>query len=123
MQSLGRLEPQAYYKQAEQLTAKDSRSRLAFFIRAEAALSSGFYRQAREELEAYLAQYPLSVPVALLFAELEDKENPNTEKALVWTQKAKTAEPLTLYHCAACRYPMGEYATTCPQCHAFGECI
>lgn len=123
MNSLGRLEPQAYYKRAEQFTAKAPNSRLGFFVRAEAALEAGFYRQAREELDAYLTHYTLSVPVALLFAELEDKENPTSEKAMVWTQKAKTAEPLTSHHCQVCGHPTSEYVSVCPQCHNFGECV
>ena len=123
MQSLGHLEPQAYYRKAEQLTAKEPNSRLGFFVRAQAALSAGFYRQAREELDAYMEHYTLSVPVALLYAELEEQENPATEKAMVWTQKAKTAEPLAFYHCQVCGHPTSDYVTVCPQCHNFGECV
>lgn len=111
----------AQFKRTEKLCAENPTAKLNALVLADAAITARLWSEARKELEAYLAQYPLTSDIACQMAIIEMETSHNLSKAIQWIQKTDSIEANSDYICAKCGKKTNEWAALCPVCNGFAE--
>lgn len=82
---------------------------------ATAALRAGLWGEARQKLEAVIAERPTTRAYALM-AELEERESGDPLAAQKWLRLAADAPPAEAWTCTACGTPAPAWSIACPAC-------
>ena len=77
------------------------------------------WARAKENLEIYLQNYPLTRQVADMMANLERVAWRHEDIANEWERKSIESEDDSLWICAQCGHTAGEWQVLCPHCNAF----
>lgn len=112
----------ARYKKIEKLVALNDGTRVGHLALADSALKAHFWGQAKAELDDYLANYTLSVPVANMMAMYEKEARHDNHEAQKWLNKTKELEPSPAFACTKCGHLSHEWFPICPMCGGFA-CI
>jgi HemY protein len=83
--------------------------------RATAAFRAGLWGEARQKLEAVIAERPSSRAYALM-AEIEQAESGDPMAAQKWLRLAADAPAGEAWTCTACGTPAPAWSAVCPAC-------
>lgn len=101
------------------LTRSTRDQRYSLLARADMDMDLHNWMRAKENLDIYLQQYPLTRQVADMMAFIERTGWHHEAKAIEWEQKAIESEDDSLWMCASCNHTVGEWHILCPHCNAF----
>ena len=101
------------------LTRSTRDQRYSLLARADTDADLHHWARAKENLEIYLQNYPLTRQVADMMAYIERTGWHHEEIANEWERKAIESEDDSLWRCSACNHTVGEWQILCPHCNAF----
>ena len=101
------------------LTHSTRDQRYSLLARADMDTDLHNWARAKENLEIYLQNYPLTRQVADMMANLERTAWHHEDLAIEWEQKAVESEDDSLWRCNKCTHTAGEWQILCPHCNAF----
>ncbi|MBO5997553.1 MAG: hypothetical protein J6P93_03410 [Alphaproteobacteria bacterium] len=109
----------AQYKRVLKLCENNPNAKLNFLVTAEAAINAKLWSEAKKELNAYLASYPMTVNVAIKMAQIEFNLNHNIHEAQKWIDRMSGLNPSSNYVCTHCGYKTNIWRDSCPTCNTF----
>ena len=98
-------------------------NRFSLLALADMNLETGNAPKAKEILESYLENFPLTQQVALMMAECERKGWHHEEAALKWEKKALNLQEKSGWVCTHCGHQSGKWEPVCPACHLFNTIV
>ena len=101
------------------LTRATRDQRYSLLARADMDTDMHNWARAKENLEIYLQNYPLTRQVADMMANLERVAWHHEDIANDWDRKAIESEDDSLWICRECGHTVGEWQVLCPHCNAF----
>ena len=105
------------------LAKENKGNRFSLLALADMNLETGNAPKAKEILESYLENFPLTQQVALMMAECERKGWHHEEAALKWEKKALNLQEKSGWICTHCGHQSGKWEAICPACHMFNSII
>ncbi len=105
------------------LVKSNKGNRFSLLALADMNLETRNFSKAKEVLESYLENYPLTQQVALMMAECERKGWHHEEVALKWEKKALNLQEKSGWICTHCDHVAGKWEPVCPACHMFSTTI
>ena len=110
-------------KELSSLIKQNKGNRFSVLAQADMNLEMGNAPKAKEILDTYLENYPLTQQVALMMAECERKGWNHQEEAEKWEKKALNLQEKSNWICTHCGHTSGQWEAVCPACHMFNEMI
>lgn len=107
------------YKHTLKLCENNPTAKLNSLVIADAAINAKLWSEAKKELTAYLAKYPLNIDVAIKMAQIEFDLNHNIHEAQRWIDKMSNLPPNANYVCTCCGHKTTDWMASCPVCNAF----
>lgn len=101
------------------LTRSTRDERVSLLARADMDMAQQNWIRAKENLEIYIQQYPLTRQVATMMATIERTAWHHEQAAQDWESKAVEAADDTLWQCQHCNHPVNEWQVLCPYCNEF----
>ena len=101
------------------LTRSTRDQRYSLLARADMDMDMHNWPRAKENLEIYLQNYPLTRQVADMMANVERVGWHHEDAALEWERKSIESEDDSLWICSDCGHTAGEWQVLCPHCNAF----
>ncbi len=108
-------------KAVQKLVSKNPSFRISLIAVADTAIQAELWREAKENLEAYLKSYPLTKEVALMMATVSRDGWHHEPEAKEWEKKAVEAEDKFGWMCTSCNHETTAWDISCPQCNAIGS--
>ena len=105
------------------LTKRTRDQRYSLLARADMDAELQNWARAKENLEIYLQNYPLTRQVADMMAKIERTGWHHEELAQDWERKSIESEDDSVWMCADCNHTVPEWQVLCPYCNAFDRII
>ena len=105
------------------LVKPDKGNRFSLLALADMNLEVGNAPKAKEILESYLENFPLTQQVALMMATAERLGWNHEEKAQDWERKALNLQEKSGWVCTHCGHTSGKWEPVCSTCHLFNTMI
>ena len=105
------------------LVKQNRGNRFSILALADMNLEIGNAPKAKEILESYLENFPLTQQVALMMATAERIGWNHEELAQDWEKKALNLQEKTGWVCTHCGHTSGKWEPVCPTCHLFNSVI
>ncbi|MBR6232047.1 MAG: tetratricopeptide repeat protein [Alphaproteobacteria bacterium] len=110
-------------KAVKALVKQNKGNRFSLLALADMNLETGNAPKAKDILEEYLENFPLTQQVALMMAKVERQGWKHEEAALDWEKKALNLQEKTGWICTHCGHQSGKWEPVCPACHLFNGMI
>ena len=105
------------------LAKENKGNRFSLLALADMNLETGNAPKAKEILESYLENFPLTQQVALMMARAEREGWHHEEAALKWERKALNLQEKSGWICTHCGHSSGKWEPICPACRLFNSQI
>ena len=105
------------------LTKRTRDQRYSLLARADMDAELQNWARAKESLDIYLQNYPLTRQVADMMANVERVGYHHEELAQEWERKAIESEDDSLWMCLDCNHTVGDWQVLCPHCNAFDRIV
>ena len=110
-------------KAVKALIKENRGNRFSILALADMNLEIGNAPKAKEILESYLENFPLTQQVALMMAQAERMGWNHSEIAEEWERKALNLQEKSGWICTHCGHASGKWEPVCPACHLFNSMI
>ena len=105
------------------LVKSNKGNRFSLLALADMNLETGNAAKAKEILESYLENFPLTQQVALMMATAERQGWNHEEIAEDWGKKALNLQDKSGWICTHCGHVSSKWEPVCPACHLFNKMI
>ena len=110
-------------KAIKALVKQNKGNRFSLLALADMNLETGNAPKAKEILDEYLENFPLTQQVALMMAKAERKGWKHEAAALDWEKKALSLQEKTDWVCTHCGHASSKWEPVCSACHLFNGMI